>query len=375
MMPMRNFWSSLFLTAFLLGLAACAPQSAQPGKKITQIPTTQITALPTQAITPAISPPGSETSSGSDLANTEWELVSMGSPGAAAPVVAGSTVTIKFTPDGQAAGTAGCNSYGGQFRLQGVQITFSKIASTLMACADEKVMGQEQQYLQALETAGTFQINGDQLTITYNNDQGVLTFKKVAAVPISPTPAPTTAAGNASATVIPTVPSSSTSGETGYLDDRSTPTGLIQSYFNAINRKEYLRAYSYWRNPADWVGSFDTFQQGYQNTVSVSLTLGQIGGDADAERQAYSVPVLLKSKTSDGKTQTFAACYVMRLFQPATQVVPPFKPLSLEKAHAQPVENNAIRGGPGKRLLHPRHPAGKPDQPRPGDEPRRHQQE
>ena len=364
MIPMRNVWSSLFLTAFLLGLAACTPASRPAGQEITQIPTTQITALPTQVITPAISPAGSETSSGSDLANTEWKLVSLGSPEAATPVVAGSTVTIKFTVDGQATGSAGCNSYGGQYRFQGVQITFSQIASTLMACADEKVMGQEQQYLQALETAGTFQIAGDQLTITYNNDQGVLTFRKGTAVPISPTPAPTTAAGNASATLIPTVPSS-TSGETGYLDDRSTPTGLIQSYFNAINRKEYLRAYSYWRKPADWVGPFETFQQGYQNTVSVSLTLGQIGGDADAERQAYSVPVLLKSTTTDGKTQTFAACYVMRLFQPATQGAPPFKPLSLEKAHAQPVENNATAAALANACSTPDTPPGNPINPAP----------
>ena len=31
-----------------------------------------------------------------------------------------------------------------------------------------------------------------------------------------------------------------------YLDDRSTPAAVMLSYFNAINRHEYLRAYSYY---------------------------------------------------------------------------------------------------------------------------------
>src|SRR5260221_5754909 len=31
-----------------------------------------------------------------------------------------------------------------------------------------------------------------------------------------------------------------------YVDDRSTPAALITSFVNAINRQEYLRAYSYW---------------------------------------------------------------------------------------------------------------------------------
>jgi len=30
-----------------------------------------------------------------------------------------------------------------------------------------------------------------------------------------------------------------------YIDNRSTPEALMASYVNAINRKEYVRAYSY----------------------------------------------------------------------------------------------------------------------------------
>jgi hypothetical protein len=35
--------------------------------------------------------------------------------------------------------------------------------------------------------------------------------------------------------------------EADYLDDRSTPEAVISSYYNAINRAEYARAYSYFR--------------------------------------------------------------------------------------------------------------------------------
>jgi len=262
-------------------------------------------------------------------------------------VVAGSTVTLEFGADGQATGTAGCNAYGGRYQVQGGSISFQEIVSTLMACADEQVMGQEQQYLQALGTTGKFEISGDRLTIAFDSGQGALKYARANAVTIpTPAPTPTTGgtAGNAASPGAPTAPAAS-SGETqsasAYLDDRSTPTGLILSYFNAINRKEFLRAYSYWTNPVGWLGSFEKFQQDHQNTVSVDATLGQVVGASGEGQLYYSVPVLLKTRTSDGKTQAYTGCYLMHLFQPGEQGVPPFIPLTLEKFRTQPVESNA----------------------------------
>ena len=34
-----------------------------------------------------------------------------------------------------------------------------------------------------------------------------------------------------------------------YIDDRSSPQALVQSLYNAINRKEFARAYSYFSVP------------------------------------------------------------------------------------------------------------------------------
>jgi heat shock protein HslJ len=102
----------------------------------------------------------------------------MGPPGSETPVVPGSSVTLQFEVDGQVGGSGGCNSYGGQYEVQDNTISFSQVMSTLMACADESVNQQEQQYFQALQTAGRFEVTGDQLTIWYNGDQGVLNFAK-----------------------------------------------------------------------------------------------------------------------------------------------------------------------------------------------------
>jgi heat shock protein HslJ len=116
-------------------------------------------------------------SGGADpLANTQWELVSMGAPGAEAPVIAGSQVTLAFEADGRAGGESGCNTYGGNYRVDGDAITFDEVASTLMACADQAVMDQEQRFFLALQNAGTFELSGDNLAIQSADGQSVLNF-------------------------------------------------------------------------------------------------------------------------------------------------------------------------------------------------------
>jgi len=60
-----------------------------------------------------------------------------------------------------------------------------------------------------------------------------------------------------------------------YVDDRSTAVSVIQSYYNAITRKEYVRAYSYYED-GQGVDPFDKFHPGYANTASVTVTYGQV---------------------------------------------------------------------------------------------------
>lgn len=131
--------------------------------------------------------------------------------------------------------------------------------------------------------------------------------------------------------------------ESGYLDDRSTATAVIESYYDAINKKEYARAYSYWEpnTPSSQLAPFDQFQQGYGKTASVQLTTGTVGGDVGAGQLYYSVPVVLRTKLTDGSAQTFAGCYILHLGRPEIQTAPPFHPMGIQSAKVQQQDNAA----------------------------------
>jgi hypothetical protein len=92
-------------------------------------------------------------------------------------------------------------------------------------------------------------------------------------------------------------------------DNPNSPVDLLASYYNAIDRQEYQRAYGYWQNPPS---TYDTFVQGYKDTASVLLivrppaTIGVAAGNAYAQ-----VPTVLVANRADGSTQTFAGCYTL----------------------------------------------------------------
>jgi heat shock protein HslJ len=102
-----------------------------------------------------------------DLAGTSWEVISYNNgKQAVTSVLAGSSITAEFGKDGTLSGNSGCNSYNGSYTINGNQITIGPLASTRMACsAPEGVMEQEAQYLAALETAATYQIEGTVLEL------------------------------------------------------------------------------------------------------------------------------------------------------------------------------------------------------------------
>lgn len=113
-----------------------------------------------------------------------------------------------------------------------------------------------------------------------------------------------------------------------YQDDRSTPSKLIESYYNAINRKEIARAYSYYseegRDPF-----YDTYAKGYSDTKSVKLILGTPQADPGAGTFYWSQPLALEAEDNEGKTEIFTGCYTIRMLNPAMQEIPPFKPMEI----------------------------------------------
>jgi len=95
-----------------------------------------------------------------------------------------------------------------------------------------------------------------------------------------------------------------------YRDDRSTPQALMESYYNAINRKEYSRAYSYYseegREP-----DFKTFAKGYEGTKSVKVAVRKIDPDPGAGQIYWSLPIAIESEGDDGKKEVFTGCYTI----------------------------------------------------------------
>ena len=113
-----------------------------------------------------------------------------------------------------------------------------------------------------------------------------------------------------------------------YVDDRSTPVAVIQSFYNAIDRQEYARAWSYYRD-GEGVPKFDAFVAGYSNTKSVDVSYGDAEGEGAAGSTYFHLPVSLDAVDTSGKHSYFAGCYALRLANPAIQAEPPFEPMHI----------------------------------------------
>lgn len=126
---MTIVWAPTLLAAGLL-MSACA--TAQPGRS----------ALP------------------ADLAGTSWRAVTI----AGSPVAGGTESTLSFLPDGQVAGSGGCNRFAGQINAKDGRLRLGPLASTMMACPPEQ-MDQEQRFLAALDGAERLTRDGDILVL------------------------------------------------------------------------------------------------------------------------------------------------------------------------------------------------------------------
>ncbi|MDQ6695312.1 MAG: hypothetical protein M3014_12990 [Chloroflexota bacterium] len=106
-----------------------------------------------------------------------------------------------------------------------------------------------------------------------------------------------------------------TAGEVPFYEDRTDPVAALVSFYNAINRKEYDRAYSYYQgspNPDPALaGPLDQWTKGYADTASVTLAAGKAVQDAGAGNIYASFPVVITSRHTNGSTQTFSGCYFM----------------------------------------------------------------
>lgn len=106
-----------------------------------------------------------------------WRLTAYGPVDSTTPAVPDVDATLIFGEDGTLAGSTGCNELGGEYTVEGDQITFRQIVSTLIACPDLQ-MAQEEVIYQVLHDTASFNIEDDTLTIT--KDGMLLVFEAMA---------------------------------------------------------------------------------------------------------------------------------------------------------------------------------------------------
>jgi hypothetical protein len=101
---------------------------------------------------------------------------------------------------------------------------------------------------------------------------------------------------------------------------------VVSSMLNAINRKEYVRAYSYWQNNKT---SYTDFANGYSDTDTVTATFGTVTSDAGAGQFYYKVPVAEYVTHTDSSKHIYVGCYTLHLANPGMQGTLPFEPLGI----------------------------------------------
>lgn len=111
-----------------------------------------------------------------------------------------------------------------------------------------------------------------------------------------------------------------------YVDDRSDPAALVRSLYNAIDRHEYARAWSYFVEPP--AASFAAYESGYDDTEHVEIRIGAVTSDCGAGTCRSEVPVILRATDTAGRETVFSGCYLVSAVNAGAQT-PPFRPLGI----------------------------------------------
>ena len=113
----------------------------------------------------------------SETIQGEWKLISHRSGPNQIPAVVDVGASIEFDPEGRMSGNVGCNSFGGDYTVDGNTIKFGAIMSTEMFC-EGPVGGQESAVLSVLQESTTFVIDGNMMTITSSNGDASIVLER-----------------------------------------------------------------------------------------------------------------------------------------------------------------------------------------------------
>ena len=111
----------------------------------------------------------------SGLSRTEWRLEELGGN----KLLDNSEATLYFPESGKIAGNGSCNRFFGTVEVNGKALKLGPLASSRMACP-EAIMNQERKYLEALQSAERFDLQGSHLKIYCAGIEKPLRFTRMA---------------------------------------------------------------------------------------------------------------------------------------------------------------------------------------------------
>lgn len=160
----------IFAIALMVGIVACAPAAA---------PTPTPPAAETGGDDAA---PSGETGTVDDSNGMEmndlignWEASEIAGTPAAGAVIP----SLSFGTSGEVAGNGGCNGYGGTYTSEGNTLKIEGVVSTMMACEDQTLMTQETTFLSSLQSAASYTIEGDTLTLLDADGTALVSLTRV----------------------------------------------------------------------------------------------------------------------------------------------------------------------------------------------------
>lgn len=130
--------------------------------------------------------------------------------------------------------------------------------------------------------------------------------------------------------------------EIAYLDDRSSPGALVRSLYNAIERGEFARAWSYFAEPP--AASVEAYAEGYADTEHIELVVGAPNEEGAAGSVYFELPVALRAEAGDGSSQVFSGCYTLRMAD--TTAGETFDPLIIEHGTLRPSDSDIANALP-----------------------------
>jgi heat shock protein HslJ len=131
-------------------------------------------------------PPGTNRPS-TPLTGTHWTLTQLNGE-AVKPQTGHNEAYIELAADTQRlSGSGGCNRLMGSYELDGTNLHFRQVASTMMACSGD-VMPREQAFVKALGDTASFRIRGSTLLLRGKDDSVLARLSAESAKPAAPAP-------------------------------------------------------------------------------------------------------------------------------------------------------------------------------------------